>query len=43
MQIGHCLFPLGDSKHNALLSGWGELAACLRLFANKVTIYHNPT
>jgi hypothetical protein len=28
---------------NALLSGCGEMAACLRFFANKVTVYRNPT
>ena len=30
-------------KHNALLSGCGELAAFVRLFAQKVTVYRNPT
>ena len=35
--------PLGSKTINALLSGCGELAICLRVFANKVTIYHNPT
>jgi hypothetical protein len=29
--------------HNALLSGCGELAAFVRLFAQKVTVYRNPT
>ena len=29
--------------HNALLSGCGELATRLRLFASEVTDYHNPT